>query len=140
MTNFPSWLEVRDAPLSEPDDASLAAIDAGEKAAIQLAVALHADLLLMDDRKGVSAAERRGLRVTGTLGVLDLAAERGLVDFGQRLRSSNERVSGGPKLYSTTYSQNTRGKAAILKRLSALTGRATLSVPPLIVGAGERTG
>jgi predicted nucleic acid-binding protein len=32
-------------------------IDAGEKAAIQLAVALHADLLSMDDRKGVSAAE-----------------------------------------------------------------------------------
>jgi len=82
----PAWLEVRDAPLSDPNDASLATIDAGEKAVIQLAVALHANLLLMDDRKGVSAAEKRGLRVTGTLGVLDLAADRGLVEFGQAIR------------------------------------------------------
>jgi predicted nucleic acid-binding protein len=37
----------------------------------------------MDDRKGVIAAERLGLNVTGTLGVLDFAAERGLVDFAQ---------------------------------------------------------
>ncbi len=48
----PPWAEVRDAPLSETDDASLKSIDAGERAAIQLAVSLHADLLLMDDRKG----------------------------------------------------------------------------------------
>lgn len=40
----------------------------------------------MDDRKGVLAAEKLGLNVTGTLGVLDLAAERGLVDFIQAAR------------------------------------------------------
>jgi hypothetical protein len=53
----------------------------GEKAAIQLAVSLHADLLLMDDRKGVNADERKGLTVTGTLEILDLAAHRGLINF-----------------------------------------------------------
>jgi predicted nucleic acid-binding protein len=37
----------------------LKGIDDGEKAAIQLAVSLHADLLLMDDRKGVNAAEEK---------------------------------------------------------------------------------
>lgn len=79
----PVWLEVQDVPPGEPEDASLKGIDAGERAAIQLASALHADLLLMDDRKGVFAAERKGLRVTGTLGVLDLAADRGLVDFAE---------------------------------------------------------
>ena len=77
---------MRAAPLSASDDVSLKEIDAGEKAAIQLAAFLHADLLLMDDRKGVNAAERMGLRVTGTLGVLDLAAEHGLVDFGQAIQ------------------------------------------------------
>lgn len=86
IVTSPAWLEVRDSPLSEPDDASLATIDAGEKATIQLAVALHANLLLMDDRKGVRAAEKRGLSVTGTLGVLDVAAERGLVDFSQAIQ------------------------------------------------------
>jgi predicted nucleic acid-binding protein len=52
----PAWLEVREAPLSQVEDASLKGIDAGERAAIQLAVSLDADLLLMDDRKGVNAA------------------------------------------------------------------------------------
>jgi predicted nucleic acid-binding protein len=87
---------VREAPLSQAEDASLKGIDAGEKAAIQLAASLHADLLLMDDRKGVNAAQRKGLRVTGTLGVLDLAAQRGLADFAQaveQLRQTNFRVS-----------------------------------------------
>ena len=93
--NLPAWLEVRDAPLSQAEDASLKGIDAGERAAIQLAASLHADLLLMDDRKGVNAAQKRGLRVTGTLGVLDLAAQRGLADFAQaveQLRRTNFRV------------------------------------------------
>jgi predicted nucleic acid-binding protein len=39
---------------------------------------MNADLLLVDDRKGVYVARQQGLRVTATLGVLDLAAERGL--------------------------------------------------------------
>ena len=83
----PVWLEVRDVPLTGPDDDLLQEIDAGEKAAIRLAASIHADLLLMDDRKGVRAAERKGLRVTGTLGVLDLAAERGLVDFAEAIKA-----------------------------------------------------
>jgi predicted nucleic acid-binding protein len=94
-TNLPAWLEVRNAPLSQAEDATLKGIDAGEKAAVQLAVSLNADLLLMDDRKGVNAAQRKGLRVTGTLGILDFAEHRGLADFAQaveRLRQTNFRV------------------------------------------------
>lgn len=95
VADLPAWVEVREAPLSPAEDASLNGIDAGEKAAIQLAVSLNADLLLMDDRKGVSAAQRKGLRVTGTLGILDLAAQRGLAEFAQaveQLRQTNFRV------------------------------------------------
>ncbi len=47
---------------------------------------MHADLLLIDDRRGIRAARQQGLRVTGTLGVLDLAAGRGLVDFADAIR------------------------------------------------------
>jgi predicted nucleic acid-binding protein len=75
----PDWLEVAESPAVTPS----AGIHKGEAAAIALASRLHADLLLMDDRKGVIAAERRGLNVTGTLGVLDLAAEHTLIDFAQ---------------------------------------------------------
>ena len=100
VANLPAWVEVREAPLSQAEDASLKGIDAGEKAAIQLAVSLHADLLLMDDRKGVNAAQRKGLRVTGTLGILDLAAQRGLAEFAQaveQLRQTN--LSMSPALH-----------------------------------------
>jgi predicted nucleic acid-binding protein len=55
--------------------------DEGERAVIALALTVKADLVLMDDREGVDLARRRGLAVTGTLGVLDLAARRGLIDL-----------------------------------------------------------
>jgi predicted nucleic acid-binding protein len=47
---------------------------------------MQADLLLIDDGRGIRAAKQQGLRVTGTLGLLDLAAERGLVDFAGAIR------------------------------------------------------
>ena len=76
----PSWLEIHAAPI-EHDADGLAGLDAGEREAITLALAIKADLLLMDDREGVAAARRRGFAVTGTLGLLDLAARRSLVDL-----------------------------------------------------------
>jgi hypothetical protein len=41
-----------------------AALDPGEAGAIALALELSADLILLDERDGRSAAERVGLRVT----------------------------------------------------------------------------
>jgi predicted nucleic acid-binding protein len=80
----PSWAEIRnDPPAFDP---LLESLDAGEKAAIALARIGQADLLLMDERDGVKIARKQGLRVTGTLGVLDLAAERGLVDFAEAVQ------------------------------------------------------
>lgn len=55
-------------------------LDIGERSAIALAGALHADLLLIDDAAGRAQVKRLNLRVTGTIGVLRAAAERGLVD------------------------------------------------------------
>ena len=60
---------------------ALASLDVGERAAIALAEFLHADLLLMDDRSGAEIAARRGLSVSGTLGVLDLASKARFVDL-----------------------------------------------------------
>jgi predicted nucleic acid-binding protein len=67
------------------DDPVLRALDDGEKAAIELALSLQADLILIDERAGAAAAAQKGFAVTGTLGVLDLAAERGLVDLPSAL-------------------------------------------------------
>ena len=87
---IPAWLEIHDIP-GLPQ---LSGLHAGETAAIVLAKSLHADLLLIDDRAGVRRAKQEGLRVTGTLGVLDLAAQRGLLNLRGafvRLRNTNFR-------------------------------------------------
>ena len=48
-----------------------------------LADSLHAEvLLLMDDGQGVHVARQKGLAVTRTIGVLDLASQRGLLNLG----------------------------------------------------------
>jgi predicted nucleic acid-binding protein len=90
----PAWVEVRETPGRYFGDESLKGLDDGEQAAIALAVALNADLLLMDDRDGVVVARSKGFAVTGTLGVLSLAARRGLVDLADsfaRLKRTNFR-------------------------------------------------
>jgi predicted nucleic acid-binding protein len=56
-------------------------LDAGEREAILLAQELHADLVLVDEQEARQEAARRALTAMGTLRVLELAAERGLVDL-----------------------------------------------------------
>jgi len=52
-------------------------LDTGEAEAIALAVETHADLLLLDERRGRAAARQLGLTVTGLLGVLLVAKQQG---------------------------------------------------------------
>jgi predicted nucleic acid-binding protein len=89
----PAWLEVRSSP-TRSAEMELGSLDEGERAALMLAMSLDADLLLLDDRAGARVARRRGFRVTGTLGVLMLAAEHGLLDLAdafERLKRTNFR-------------------------------------------------
>ncbi len=68
----------------------------GETDALLLARELRADVLLMDELDGRAVARQLGLTVIGTLGVLDLAAARGLLGFReawQRLRATSFRVA-----------------------------------------------
>jgi predicted nucleic acid-binding protein len=72
----------------------LAGLDAGEEDAIALALELHADLLLMDDEEGATAARAKGLEVTGTLGILRRAAQRRLLNLAaafDRIKRTNFR-------------------------------------------------
>jgi len=57
----------------------------GETAAISLAVELKADRVLIDERKGYKAALQRGLNAITTLGLLEEASHRGLIDFEKTL-------------------------------------------------------
>lgn len=88
----PPWLKIMPALASE--DSRVAGLDAGEAAAISLALTLPADLVLMDERAGVATARAKALNVIGTIGVLDQAASAGLIDVAEavgRLKATNFR-------------------------------------------------
>src|SRR5712691_7936225 len=72
---------------SSPLPSGWRCLRAEEREALALAEELHADLVLIDEDKGRQIARSLGLRVTGTLGVLDIAAEWRLIDLPIRLGS-----------------------------------------------------
>jgi predicted nucleic acid-binding protein len=90
VASNPAWLQI-----GEPDKGQLASIslmlDSGERAALALALEMNADLVLLDDAAGRREAVSLGLRITGTIGVLRLAAERRLINVSgvlTKLRAS----------------------------------------------------
>jgi predicted nucleic acid-binding protein len=83
LETWPSWLERRIVSQVSQD---LQQLDPGEQEAIALAQSVGASLVLLDEKKGRQVARSLGFVVTGTLGVLDLAARRGLVDLADALK------------------------------------------------------
>jgi predicted nucleic acid-binding protein len=96
MAEMPDWLETRELGRS-PEAQFVRVLDQGEAEAIQLAVDLHADYLLIDERRGRQIATARGLTVIGTLGILLESYRRGLIqnpsDVLADLRAARFRVS-----------------------------------------------
>jgi predicted nucleic acid-binding protein len=91
MSSPPEWIDVVQVNVSDPD---LESLDPGERSAIQLAIAVSADAILIDERDGTAAAAQRGLKTIGTIGVIDRAARAGLVDVREavaRLKRTNFR-------------------------------------------------
>ena len=98
IAHFPPWLDVRN--LKFKGDKTLDGLQQGERDSIFLAEMLGADLVLLDEKTARTVAQERGLQVTGTLGLLDLAGLRGLIDIPQAvdlLRQTTFRAT--PALY-----------------------------------------
>jgi predicted nucleic acid-binding protein len=74
---LPGWLRER-VPKSVEQ---IPTLHPGELAAISLAREMKADLLLIDERAGRKAAAERRIAFTGTIGVLELGAEAGLLNL-----------------------------------------------------------
>jgi predicted nucleic acid-binding protein len=111
VSDPPSWLEIVPRGLVVAPGLGLELLGDGEREAIALALNRDADMLLMDDREGVEKARCLGLTVTGTLGVLQRAAERRLLDLPEvimRLQSTNFRAS--PEVIRALLEQNASRK------------------------------
>jgi predicted nucleic acid-binding protein len=93
LADPPAWLAVH--PIAGRPDVALSTLESGEQEAIVLTQELQADILLVDDGKARDLAIQRGLRVMGTVGILEQAASRGLVDLPEvltRLLTTNFRI------------------------------------------------
>lgn len=85
VRSLPPWLKLQSvAPL---EDRTLQSLGAGERAAIALAHTVQAGLILIDERKATRVAIQQGFDVTGTLGILRLAARRNLVDLAACIKA-----------------------------------------------------
>jgi len=106
LASRPNWLEFREVT-STP--AHLRQLDDGEREAIALAQTTGTTLILLDEKKGRQAARDCGLAVAGTLGVIDLAARRGLASLLDALK----------KLERTSFRASPQLIGAIVERASS---------------------
>jgi len=94
VSSLSPWIEVVRGQIPTPPELS-DVLDPGEAAAITLAHEMHADFVLLDEREARRMAIRGGLRIAGTVGILELAAEKGLIDLAecfQKLQATNFRI------------------------------------------------
>src|ERR1022692_1623191 len=96
MSQRPAWIEVQrfEGP---PDEELGGLLDPGESEAIQLALQLKVEVIILDERRGREVASAKGLTVIGVLGILREAYRQGWIDnpleLLQRLRSQRFRIS-----------------------------------------------
>lgn len=81
MRKLPEWAQI--APTQRIDPTIQ--LGNGENEAISLALERQLNVILIDERLGRTAAEKRGLIPVGTLNLIDLADERGITDGSKAL-------------------------------------------------------
>lgn len=89
----PNWLKIL-GPTSTL--AVTSSLDRGEAEAISLAKELKAAAILIDERRATKIAKSEGLTVIRTLALLELAAERKLINLAvtlEKLRATTFRIS-----------------------------------------------
>lgn len=95
--NFPSWIKI--LTLKTPLSAlTLANLDAGEAAVIELALEQNIPQVCLDEIKGRRAAIASGLQVVGSLGILGRAK---ILGFVSKIRPLIERAQNSGIYYDS---------------------------------------
>jgi hypothetical protein len=92
--SLPDYLTVRAIQDQQTARTLSRDLDLGEAQAIVLAEEFHAEYLLMDENRGRSIAEARGLKVVGLLGVLLMAKKAGHIPSVGRFIAKLESEAG----------------------------------------------
>ena len=93
-SQLPHWLRVAAVENQAQARQYAQIVDVGEAEAIELAKELHADQLLMDERKGRRLAVREGLPVIGLLGVVLLARRNRIIPSAKALIEQLQQEAG----------------------------------------------
>jgi predicted nucleic acid-binding protein len=91
---LPEWLRVVSVQNTAQAAKYSQLVDKGEAEAIELALELHADRLLIDERKGRKLALQEGVAVIGLLGVVLLAKRKSLIPSARELIERLDREAG----------------------------------------------
>lgn len=76
---IPNDVQVVQVDLHQPELFVLEKLDAGEATSIALALQMPSSILIIDEAKGRKVAQSLGLKITGTIGLLVLAKDLGLI-------------------------------------------------------------
>ncbi len=94
---LPEWIEVRELSYNDVLEKPTMKLDSGEAASIALALETPRSTIIIDEEQGRKEAARRGLKVVGMLGVLQLAKNAGVIDLItpciERLKNAGFRMS-----------------------------------------------
>jgi predicted nucleic acid-binding protein len=94
--SIPKWIVVAE-PATDIQKGLAGYLDTGEASAIALAAENLDSLLIIDETKGRKAAKELGISVTGSLGVLIAAKEKGYLQAVkpvlEKIRQTNFRIS-----------------------------------------------
>ena len=94
---LPLWIEILEVSNKNYQKILETLLDKGEASAIALALELKNALLVLDDLKARKEAQKLGLKITGTLGILFLAKEKNIISslkiYLDKLQQINFRIA-----------------------------------------------
>ncbi|WP_262246178.1 DUF3368 domain-containing protein [Parapedobacter soli] len=94
---LPEWVIVKPVTNRKTFHSYLGKVDRGEASALVLADEIHADLLVIDDMKARKFAQKIGFTLKGTLGLLIMARQEGVITelrpYLGRVQRTNFRVA-----------------------------------------------